>query len=246
MNTLNYKFRIILVVMLLGISFSGGATVESDAVQAAKGKTKEQVAAIVKAAAKANPALAASIALAVVKSQPAFAAAIAAAAAAGAPANAAAIVTAVVKEVPKSATVIAKEVVSAVPSKAGAITNAAVRSAPDAAGAITEAVVTQILSAALPVAQPSTARSESTTNNISVTQNVITTHLENKITACGTDSQCKVNASVSAVQASGSTNATLLGLLASAIITKVQQITHDESLISNIKASTLQAAASAS
>lgn len=247
MNTSIQKFRMMLLIMFLGMAFSVNATVESDVVKAAQGKTKEQVAAIVQSAAKANPALAARIALAVAKSQPQFAAAIAAAAAKGSPINAAAIVTAVVKEVPKAASAIAKEVVAAVPSKAGAITNAAVKSAPDAVTAITEAVITQVLaSAPPPVAQPSTAQSESTTNNISVTQNVITTNLGNKISACGTDSQCKVNAAVSAVQASGSSNATLLGLLAAAIVSKVQQITTDTTLINDIKTSTQQAAASAS
>jgi len=51
---------------------------------------------------------------------------------------------------------------------------------------------------------------------------------------------------VSAVQSSGTNNATLLSLLASAIIVKVQQVSNDSSLITDIKTSTQQAAASAS
>lgn len=238
MNTLSQKFRIMLLVMFLGVSFSVGASVETDTVNAAKGKTKEQIAALVQAAAKANPKLAASIARAVAKANPQFAASIAAAASKGSPANAAAIVAAVVKEVPKAAASIAKEVVAAVPSKAGAVTKAAVEAAPDAATAITEAAVTQVFSAALVAGASDVARSESTTNNISVTQNVITTNLENKIAACGTDSTCKIAAAVSAVQASGSSNSTLLSLLAAAIVTKVQTITNDASLVSDITKAT--------
>lgn len=256
MKTSSQKFSIILLIMSLCLSFSVSASPQSVQLLKDIKANPSKAAALIQAAAKANPSIAKELALAVVgakKDDPSFPtiapAVISAAAAKGSPSQAGAVVAAVIlavaKDSPKLAADIAAATIAAVPSKAGAITQAAVKTGgAGSATIITETIVTQLLATMVNPSSSSSAKSEPVVNNISITQNVITTNLENKITACGTDNTCKVNAATAAVSSSGTNNATLLSLLAAAIVTKVQQIVGDNTLVDEIKNNVNQAAGS--
>ncbi len=236
MNISINKSKFLLIIMALVMSFTVAASVESDVVNAIKANP-QKAAALIQAAAKANPGLAASIALAVVNAQipELLPSVIASAAAKGAPLQAAAIVKAVVKAQPSSAATIASAVVKAVPSKAGAITQAAVEADPDSAMAITEAIITSVLSAPAVVQTPD-SKSESTTSNITLTDNVIVTDFEKKFDSCGADATCKVDAAKAAMNLLGSSNPALLAILADAIVAKVTTL--DPSLVPDIQTAT--------
>ena len=234
MNISINKSKFLLIIMALVMSFAVTASVETDVVNAIKANPKN-AAALIQAAAKANPGLAASIALAVVKAQipELLPSVIASAAAKGAPLQAAAIVKAVVKAQPSSAAAIASAVVKAVPSKAGAITQAAVEADPDSAMAITEAIITSVLSSPSVVQTPD-SKSESTTSNITLTDNVIVTDFEKKFDICASDATCINNAAIAAMKLAGSTNPAILSLLAGAIVTKVETLTTDTGIITGV------------
>ena len=220
--------------MALVMSFAVNASVETDVVNAIKANPKN-AAALIQAAAKANPGLAASIALAVVKAQipELLPSVIASAAAKGAPLQAAAIVKAVVKAQPSSAATIASAVVKVVPSKANSITQVAVDADKDSAMAILEAIITSVITQPAIDRLPD-SKSESTTNSIILTDNVIATDFEKKFNACNNDSVCVTNAAIAAMKLAASTDPAILSVLAGVIVTKVGTLTNDADLIIDV------------
>lgn len=157
----------------------------------------------------------------------------------------AALVSAAVKAFPDAAPSIAAAAIEAVPSSVGAITQAAVKAGGNQQ-AIIQAATTALFEQQPPIIHASEGKSESNTNSISITQNVITTNLVNVISACGGDLDCQTKAAVAAVQATGANNSTLLSLLAAAIIAKVEAILPGDPNLDSIKNAVQQAAASPS
>jgi len=173
MNIARYPFKIILLLVSLGIPFTVSADAASDT-SAAVAADPNNAAAIASTSIAANPGQSAAITAAAVKAAPESAAAITAAAITAAPTQAAAITVAAV---------------AAAPTRVSAIRAAAIKAAPKSTAAILTALD---LFRGAPI--PAFKVSESTIDNTAMQVDVIIAAIEKAHLACGNNAQCKTQA----------------------------------------------------